>query len=70
MKKKRLLKSLFIFVGAVALSISGLYAQQGVNQYIPVSPRQTVEDGIFWPNGQMLPHFATPAPQLDGFDFQ
>lgn len=51
MKKKRLLKSLFIFVGAVALSISGLYAQQGVNQYIPVSPRQTVEDGIFWPNG-------------------
>ncbi|MEY8708855.1 discoidin domain-containing protein [Bacteroides faecichinchillae] len=70
MENKRLLKSLFIFVGSVALSISGLYAQQGANQYIPVSPRQTVESGIFWPNGQMLPHFATPVFQLDGFDLK
>ncbi len=47
MKKKRLLKPLFILVGSVALSISGLYAQQGTNKYIPVSSQQTVESGIF-----------------------
>ena len=70
MKKKRLLKPLFIFAGSVALSIFGLYAQQGTNQYIPLSPQQTVGSGIFWPNGQMLPHFATPATQLDGFDLK
>ncbi len=43
---------------------------RGTNQYIPVSQHQTIESGTYWPAGQMLPHFATPASQLDGIDMK
>lgn len=67
MKKKLLALASYI---ALSASASILYAQQGVNQYIPVSKQQTVETGTHWPAGQMLPHFATPVSQLDGIDMK
>ncbi|MDD3036521.1 discoidin domain-containing protein [Bacteroides sp.] len=65
-----LLQKSMLLVSSLFVSISGLYAQQGINQHIPTSPQQIVDSGIYWPNGQALPHFATPASQLDGFDLR
>ena len=57
-------------VGSLFLSITTLNAQQGDNQYVPTSPRQTIESGMYWPAGQVLPHFAAPAQPLDGVDMK
>lgn len=63
-------RQLLILTCFISLPVSVLYAQQGTNQYIPVSQHQTIESGTYWPAGQMLPHFATPASQLDGIDMK
>lgn len=73
MKKKAFYKQLLLLASFIALPTSSftLFAQQqGTNQYIPVSQRRTIERGTYWPAGQVLPHFATPAPQLDGLDMK
>lgn len=69
---KTLYKQLTALASLITLSAStsALYAQQGINQYTPVSQHQTIETGTYWPAGQVLPHFATPAPQLDGVDMK
>lgn len=68
---KTFTKQITVLISAVALSISTSNAQQqGVNQYIPVSQSRTIESGTYWPAGQVLPHFATPAQQLDGVDMK
>ena len=63
-------RQLLILTCFISLPVSVLYAQQGTNQYIPVSQHQTIESGTYWSAGQMLPHFATPASQLDGIDMK
>ena len=63
-------RQLLILTCFISLPVSVLYAQQGTNQYIPVTQHQTIESGTYWPAGQMLPHFATPASQLDGIDMK
>lgn len=73
MKKKGFYKQLLLLASFTALSTTTftLFAQQqGTNQHIPVSQPRTVESGTYWPAGQVLPHFATPAPQLDGLDMK
>lgn len=73
MNKKAFYKQLLLLTSFIALptSTSTIFAQQqGVNQYIPVSQHQTIESGTYWPAGQVLPHFATPASQLDGIDMK
>lgn len=65
---KQLLALAAFIVLVVPMQVA--YAQQGVNRHIPVSQHQTIESGTYWPAGQMLPHFATPAPQLDGVDMK
>lgn len=69
MEKKMFFKQLVVFLSLLGLPISDLYTQ-GINRYTPVSPQQIVESGYYWPEGQMLPHFATPVSQLDGFDLK
>lgn len=43
---------------------------QGVNKYIPVSKHVSNDNGITWPYGQVIPHFAMPADTLDALDIQ
>lgn len=71
--KKVYFKQLLLLASLIALPTTTftLFAQQqGTNQHIPVSQRRTIESGTYWPAGQVLPHFATPAPQLDGLDMK
>lgn len=73
MKKKGFYKQLLLLASIIILSTSTftLFAQQqGTNQHIPVSQPRTIESGTYWPAGQVLPHFATPASQLDGLDMK
>lgn len=71
--KKVYFKQLLLLASLIALPTTTftLFAQQqGTNRHIPVSQRRTIESGTYWPAGQVLPHFATPAPQLDGLDMK
>ena len=61
-------KYIFFLMGAFVLSAMPLCAQQGTNRYIPVGSMQQPESGLFWPEGQAIPHFATPSSPLDGLD--
>lgn len=73
MKKKAFYKNLLLLASFIALPTAtfSLFAQQqGTNQHIPVSQPRTIESGTYWPAGQVLPHFATPASQLDGLDMK
>lgn len=73
MNKKAFYNQLLLLASFIALptSTSTIFAQQqGVNQHIPVSQHQTIKSGTYWPAGQVLPHFATPASQLDGIDMK
>lgn len=73
MKKKAFYKKLLLLASFIALptvTFSLFAQQQGTNQHIPVSQPRTIESGTYWPAGQVLPHFATPAPQLDGLDMK
>lgn len=74
MNKKAFYNQLLLLASFIALPTSTftLFAQQqqGVNHHIPASQRQTIESGTYWPAGQVLPHFATPASQLDGVDMK
>ena len=73
MNKKAFYNQLLLLASFITLPTSTftIFAQQqGVNQHIPVSQHQTIESGTYWPAGQVLPHFATPAPQLDGVDMK
>lgn len=67
---KKLGRQWLLLTGVAALTAISLNAQQGVNHYTPVSTHQSIESGIVWKDGQMLPHFATPASRLDGFDMK
>ena len=60
----------FVTVTILFTFFSTVSHAQGVNQYIPVSPNRTITNGIHWPSGQMLPHFATPASPLEGLDMK
>lgn len=71
--KKVYFKQLLLLASLIALPTTTftLFAQQqGTNRHIPVSQPRTIESGTYWPAGQVLPHFATPAPQLDGLDMK
>lgn len=73
MNKKAFYNQLLLLASFITLPTSTftIFAQQqGVNQHIPVSQHQTIESGTYWPAGQVLPHFATPASQLDGVDMK
>lgn len=73
MKKKGFYKQLLLLASIIILSTSTftLFAQQqGTNRHIPVRQHRTIESGTYWSAGQVLPHFATPAPQLDGLDMK
>ena len=67
---KKLGRQWLLLTGVAALTATSLNAQQGVNHYTPVSTHQSIESGIVWKDGQMLPHFATPVSRLDGFDMK
>lgn len=41
-------------------------AQNGMNKFTPWASGETPQTGMYWPNGQAMPHFAVPAGQLDG----
>ena len=43
-------RQLLILTCFISLPVSVLYAQQGTNQYIPVSQHQTIESGTYWPD--------------------
>lgn len=71
--KKVYFKQLLLLASLIALPTTTftLFAQQqGTNRHIPVRQPRTIESGTYWPAGQVLPHFATPAPQLDGLDMK
>ena len=63
-------RQLLILTCFISLPVSVLYAQQGTNQYIPVSQHQTIESGTYCPAAQMLPQLATPPSQLAGLDIK
>ena len=54
-----------VVVFFVLLSVLRLSAQN-VNQFSSWSTYKIPENGIHWPKGQALPHFASPAETLDG----
>jgi hypothetical protein len=50
---------------ACAMAV-GAMAQSAPNRFEPWTLYETPSSGLFWPEGQALPHFATPAETLDG----
>ncbi len=64
-KNSRLLRYLFLFALTIILPFHS-FGQTAVNKFTPWAVYQTPETGLFWPEGQALPHFSTPAETLDG----
>ncbi len=59
----------FAVAALCGLSLTA-YPRQGVNHYRPVVSAPSPASGMAWPQGQLLPHFATPDSVLTGFDFR
>ncbi|MBN1419570.1 MAG: discoidin domain-containing protein [Planctomycetes bacterium] len=45
-------------------------AGRGKNRYTPHPPVKEIAEGVYWPEGQALPIFATPAATLDTIEVQ
>lgn len=65
MKTLRLILSLAALC-LLSFSCKHTSVQTNRNQFIPWETGKTPEEGVFWPQGQALPHFAPPAEVLDG----
>lgn len=53
--------------GSVMLWMSlDMYAQNGENKFVSWKTSEVQETGLYWPEGQAMPHFAKPAEMMDG----
>jgi len=70
MKKLQLGKSIstvliLVFLAGTTPGLAANAAQNRKNNYIPYAKVQKSDEGMYWPDGQVLPTFATPADPVD-----
>jgi len=59
-------KYIFTTCCVFVFTICSVFSQKGINKSIEWEFAETPQNGIAWPDGQAIPHFAHPATILDG----